>query len=548
MKALLKKIGRIALKIFVGILAFVFFVIYIVIPVGAPWAIRSQGSKILAHPVRVHSVWLNPFLLRLSVDKLKIMGADKNEVLAGFDKFWVDASFLSLFKKEYRIESIGLDGPVVNAALLPGNKINLMELVPAQVAEKKPAQPAKPAQATQPAPPPSLPNIKIDSIKLTNGLVTFTDRTLNPQFATKCHDLTLTVTNISTKPDAIAHVLFATKIDDKGAINSETNFKPLAQPIELESTCSLNDYALNILTPYVGKYTGRTVKTGKMDLRMDYKIANNQLNARHKLLIQKFDFGDKVESKDALHLPFGLAVALLEDPQGRISISLPVKGDMSDPKFEYWHLVGQVVTNFFVKLVTSPFLSLISMAGGDSGIEEVGTVSFDPGKADLTDKAKERVALFVKVLKERPKLSLEVNGSYDPNEDWRALKTEAYAADFTGRRKQSDRSDFRIIKDMYVLRFGQFSFWELSKKFTVNKRIDELAMQQEMRRLIIAEGKADKNVLELLAQQRAKAVYDLIIAGSFDPSRASLGKTRETQLSMGQIPLEFTITVFEGKK
>lgn len=51
MKSLLIKVGRIMLKVFIGLILFIFFVIYVVIPIGAPWAIRSQGSKILAHPV-----------------------------------------------------------------------------------------------------------------------------------------------------------------------------------------------------------------------------------------------------------------------------------------------------------------------------------------------------------------------------------------------------------------------------------------------------------------------------------------------------------------
>lgn len=73
-------------------------------------------------------------------------------------------------------------------------------------------------------------------------------------------------------------------------------------------------------------------------------------------------------------------------------------------------------------------------------------------------------------------------------------------------------------------------------------------MQEEMRRLIIEKGKADKAALELLAQQRAKAVYDFIISGGFDPARATIGSNRQTQASMGMIPLEFTITVFEEEK
>ena len=102
----------------------------------------------------------------------------------------------------------------------------------------------------------------------------------------------------------------------------------------------------------------------------DYNIADNKLVASHKILVQRFEFGDKVESKDALHLPFGMAVALLEDPQGKINISLPVHGDMSDPEFEYFHLIGQVARNFFMKLVTKPFSFLASAIGSESGEEE----------------------------------------------------------------------------------------------------------------------------------------------------------------------------------
>jgi hypothetical protein len=553
MKIPFARIGRIALRILIGILLFFFFVIYIVIPLGAPWLIRSRGSKILSHPVKVRSVWVNPFLLRLSVDKFEILTPDKRGTLTGFDKFWVDFSFLGLCKREYRIESIGLAGLVVNVELLPGNKINLMDLLPASgdaaAAEEKPAISKQEGQAPREKAisAPALPNIRIDSIELTGGTVTFTDRTLTPQFSSALNDLTLTISGISSKPEDTATAVFSVKIDDKGVINAEAEFKPFVQPIELNSTFSMDGYHLAVLTPYAGKYAGHGVKSGRMGLKMDYKISDNKLNARHKLLIQNFDFGEKVESKDALNLPFGLAIALLEDPQGRISISLPVKGDMSDPQFEYWHLVGQVVTNFFMKLVTSPFLSLLSMTGVESGVEEMSSVSFEPGKAELTDKTKEKLTLLLQVIKERPKLFLEINGSYDPKTDWTAIKTEAYTTEFAGRQKESSRSDWEIIKDIYVLHFGILDFWKLAKKFTAGKQIDELAMQQEMKRLIIERGKEDNAALELLADQRARAVYDFIISGGFDSSRVKAGAVRQTQETMGRIPLEFTITVFEAR-
>jgi len=548
MGLIVKKIAGIALKAVAGLLVFVLFVVYAVIPIGAPWVIRSQGSKVLGHPVEVRSVWLNPFLLRVSVNGFKVFDTGRKTVLAGFDAFQVDVSFLGLFKKLYRVEYIGLDGLTVNAALLPGNKINLMELVPAQAnpSPRLPAAPAPvPASAATPVSPAPLPDAVIDKIAVKDAVITFVDNSVVPPFSTELTGLSLTVTNISTRPGSVANVVFSTRLDKEGVITAESNLRPLARPIELEAEVSLNDYALAVLTPYVGRYTGRAVKSGKMGLTMQYKIANNQLNARHKILIQKFDFGGKVESKDALHLPFGLAVALLEDPQGRISISLPVKGDVSDPKFEYFHLIGQVAGNFLTKLVTSPFTSLMSVLGAESGTEESGSVAFAPGNARLSDKAKEKLTLFVRALKDRPRLSVVINGSYDPQADWKAMKAGAFDAEFAAMRADSARTDFRLVEQMYKFRFGMTGYWALAREYTVNKKMDEPALQAEMKRRIIEEGKPDRAALDRLGQDRATAVYAYMIAGGFDPLKVKTGPSRETQASLGLVPLEFSLTVYE---
>jgi hypothetical protein len=199
-----------------------------------------------------------------------------------------------------------------------------------------------------------LPIVIFDDIALRKGKVRFLDLTIDPHFTTTMSDMDIHVTGLTTRPDCLAVVTFQAKLDEKGAVSNELLIKPFVQPLELETTFSLNGYAMNILSPYVGKYTGRSLKDGNLEFRMVYRIANNKLTASHKVLVQRFEFGQKVASKDALPLPFGLAVALLEDPQGRINISLPVTGDLSKPNFRYWPLVGQVVRNFFTGLVTKP--------------------------------------------------------------------------------------------------------------------------------------------------------------------------------------------------
>ncbi len=554
MRSLLKKISLIFLKIILGVFVFYLFLCFILIPAGAPWLIRSQAGKLLNHQVSVRSVWFNPFLLRVSFNGFKIKDSEKKDMV-GFDKFWVDASFLSLIKKIYRVESIGLEGLNVNVVILPGNRVNLLELMPEEpqpaAGPKAPGTSgAKPEErsanqkgASAPLAPGSLPKMIIDSISLKRGKVTIADQTVTPNFSTSLNDIDISITDFSTDPDTQARVVLVAKLDEKGKISAEALTKPFKLPLELESTFSLNDYALQVLTPYSGKYAARGVKDGKLDLKMDYRIADNKINARHKLLVQRFDFGKKVESKDALPLPFGLVVALLEDPQGRIAISLPVAGDMSKPEFQYFHLLVQVIKNFFLKLVTSPLMSLVSMMGGESGTEELGFVSFDPGQIELTEPAREKLKVIIKALKERPKLSLELNGSYDPEVDWKAIKTSAFENEFKAKRRESAFTDFRLFENMYKIRFGLQEYWRLAKEYTKKGKTED-EFKAEMRRQIIERGQPDKSALEQLALSRAKAVYDLILAAGFDSSRLTVGQTRKTQASLGQIPLEFTLTVF----
>jgi hypothetical protein len=562
MVSIIKKILKITAKVILGIFLLYLFVCLVVVPIGLAWGIRSQGTKLLKHQVQVRSVFFNPFLLRLSINGFKILDAEK-QVMAGFDKFSVDVSFIRLFKKEYRVESVALDGLKVNAVLMPGGKINLMDLVPQEAeAKNTAAKPAGQAPSKETAPaqqpkaaeggavlPKDVPLVIVDSIAMTRGTVNFLDKTLEPNFSTSIHDMDLRITGVSTKPDCRVKVVYAAKLDEKGSISTEALVEPYTQPLRMEVTFSLDNYALQVTTPYVGKYTGHAVGDGKMDVKMTYLIADNKLTAKHKLLIQHFDFGQKVESKDALNLPFGLAIALLEDPNGRINISLPVWGDMSDPKFKYSHLVFGVVKNFFLKLVTSPFMFMAQMLGADSGTEELGLTRFTPGKSDISEEEQAKLKILVKGLIERPKLRIEVNGTFDPVMDWQSITTEIFNRDFEALMKQPKRTETSAYQELYQKRFGIMSVWNLMKELRAKyPDLNDVKLNEELKRRIIETPPSDKTVFKTIADARAKKVYDFMVAEGFsDSSRIGIGPNKETQGSMGYVPIEFTMTVFEKK-
>lgn len=542
MPPIVQKILKIARQIVMWAVIIYLVLAVLILPLVLAWAIRTQGVKSTNHLVHVRSVWFNPFFWRLSINGFEVFDADNKTVMIGFDKLTVDASFVSLFKKIYRLEAVTLDGLKIYTVLLPDGKVNLLGLIPPVSA---PAQPSAPqGQKTEPAKP--LPMVVVDGIVLTNGRVEFIDQSVRPNFSTLLSDINIGVTGVSTAPDSQPKIVFKAALDGKGQLSSEALIKPFVQPLQLEVLFSMDNYVMTILTPYVGKYTGKELASGKLDFKMNYRIADNKLVASHKLLIQHFEFGNKVESKDALGLPFGLAVALLEDPQGKISIALPVKGDLSDPEFEYWHLVGQVARNFFLKLVTKPFSVLASIVGGsEEGTDEMGYVRFMPGKAELSSEDKDKLNLIVGGLKQRPKLSLEINGSYDPEVDWKAIKTDVFIKSFKDLKEESTRVEDWVYQELYEQRFGIRALWALAKKYRdQDGKEDAPGLNAEIKRQIIEDAPPDQLALDVLAQTRAKMIYDLILASGFDAKRLSIGPNRSTQSSMGLVPVEFTLTVY----
>jgi len=359
----------------------------------------------------------------------------------------------------------------------------------------------------------------------------------------------MTITNVTTIPASQVKIKFHANLDDKGKMFMETIIKPLEMPLEMETTFSLNDYALGVLTPYAGKYTGRELRNGKLDLKMDYRIGGNKLIASHKVLIQRFEFGNNVASKDALHLPFGLAVALLQDSQGKIKITLPVSGDMSNPKFQYTHLMFQVIRNFFLNLVTKPFSFLASTMGvSDNGTDELGYVRFVPGKTELTDKQKQRLLLLIKSLKEHPKLRLEIEGGYDPQADWKTMQANIFNRDYEALKKISTRSETKNYQLLYQRRFGIRALWALAKKYKAGVgNYDDSKLDPEIKRQLIENAPPDVEALKSLAQSRAQMVYDFLLKSNFDAKHLTIGHPQSTQISMGYVPTEFTLTVFENK-
>jgi uncharacterized protein involved in outer membrane biogenesis len=309
------------------------------------------------------------------------------------------------------IDKVNLFQPYVRFMINDDRTTNIDDLLipqPADSGAKTAA--AKPAGKDKPL------GIHIGAIAINDGSANFADFSLTPNFATAIQQLNGQIGTIDNRQPKPASVDVKGKVDRyapvtiKGAVNP---FDPMAS---LDITTSFKRVELTTLTPYSGKFAGYRIRKGRLNLDLHYLITKGQLKAENKVVVEQLQLGEKVDSPDAVSLPLKLAIALLKDVDGKISIELPVTGDLNNPQFSVMPIVWQTLRNLIVKAAAAPFKMIGGLING-GGSEDLGTVSFAPGSSDLSKDAEAALVKLSQALKERPALRLEIEGTAAQSSD-----------------------------------------------------------------------------------------------------------------------------------
>ena len=304
------------------------------------------------------------------------------------------------------IASINLEQPYARFVIADDRTTNIDDLLIPQPADSKPA--AAKTKSTSSAEKPM--GIHIGEVNINNGSANFADFSLTPNFATAVQQLNGKIGTLDNRQDKPAPVDIKGKVDRyapvtiKGALNP---FNPLAS---LDIATSFKRVELTTLTPYSGKFAGYRIRKGRLNLDLHYLITKGQLKAENKVVVEQLQLGEKVDSPDAVNLPLKLAIALLKDVDGKISIELPVTGDLNNPQFSVMPIVWQTLRNLVVKAAAAPFKFIGGLISG-GGSEDLGTVSFAPGSDELNSDAQASLDKLAAALKARPALRLEIEGT-----------------------------------------------------------------------------------------------------------------------------------------
>ena len=475
-----------------------------------------------------------------AIDGLLLDEADRKEPFLRWQRLAMDQIAYTLDPDRLDVREVTIDAPETTIAISREREVNLARVV-------KPAAGTGPAPATgtagsAPTKPP-LP-ARIGRIRVQNGTLDFADFSLVLPFSTRITRVNGSMLGASTDPDSRAELKIAGVIEPTGYASAEGGINLRAPKTFTDITARFQNVEMPPLSPYTATFAGRKIDGGHLWLDLDYKIVDQQLAGANRILLENVELGERVAAPNALDLPLDLALALLKDSQGRIDMTIPVRGDVGNPQFDYGALIRDAIAAAIGRIVTAPFRALASLFGGVDA-EEAGRVRFAAGSARLFPPERESIARVAKALTARPQLKVSVQATYDAARDGdrlrrqpvrrelaTALGTPVQPGENPGPVPFSDLPTQQAIEKLYVARAGRDALQRFAADYAQQHAAEATGSAADRRRLyhealyerlVAAQPLAD-TALQTLAAARAKVIAAALAEAGVAAERITIGE------------------------
>lgn len=406
------------------------------------------------------------------------------------------------------LDNISLKKPYLNVYIDKEKNVNLSKVVKKtkdnteeekQIQQLNKPQPQKDDNSSDT-------NIVINKIALEDGVLDFSDYSIFTPFITKVSNIQSKISSI--RKDKISRIDMEGTIGKSGysAINIHT--KPFEPKEYTKVNMTFKDINLPDITPYSKQFAGYELDGGKLNLTLIYDINNATMVSQNIINLDSLKLGKRVKSEESVDMPLRLAAAILKDSQNQINLSIPIKGDLSNPNFDYSGVVLKALSQLFTDILTSPFKIIVSTLGIKND-PRLDSIDFRPGDDRLIVSEKAKIPTLAQIMSQKEDFIITITPAYNKELDNSELQKNKF---------DDEISYYMIKEDMSY----QNAFNKLKTKFFGNKKFES---QEEATKALISKYEIKSSYFDDLALSRAKNIKDELIATGVPENKIEILKT-----------------------
>ena len=340
--------------------------------------------------------------------------------LAAWKRMQMDGLTVDSPPRRARVKKITIDEPFANILIDKSGYLNLRKVTSGADAS---------SNATMPF------SLEVGVIELRNGTAEFEDLSLLLPFHAQIHSANGTIRDVSSFAAAPATLALEGRVDKTGFVKVDGTLR-LSNPMAASNiNVEFRSIEMLGLTPYFAQFAGYQVKSGVLDLDVDYVVKDRRLVGDHTLVARDLVLGAKVKDSRAPGLAVRLAIALLKDREGKINLRVPVEGTVDSPEFNYRAVFWSAMQTILGNAAKAPFRAIGRLFGRDE--DDLELVEFDLGRSDLLPAEQEKLVKVAEQLGPKRDLKLTVAGRFDPEGDKTALKQQRLVRLIDSRRESA---------------------------------------------------------------------------------------------------------------
>ncbi len=194
----------------------------------------------------------------------------------------------------------------------------------------------------------------------------------------------------------------------------------------LKMDADVQGYQLLSVSGFSREATGYSVESGRLNFTSAMTLDQQQINSKNHIVMDgvrlRAEKPDQAE-KTALELsmPLDQALDLLRDGKGRITLDVPVNGDLSDPDISLQQIINKALagavtktTVLALKIMLQPYGALMMAADyakGEMSRVRLEPVQFAAGQAELDSVGLDYTGKLAEMLSSRESLSVRLCGT-----------------------------------------------------------------------------------------------------------------------------------------